>query len=53
MNGKRLSPDFAVAPQISPADMLATAAQGFRAITCNRPDGEDAAKPGAFTPAEG
>ncbi len=52
MNSKRLSPDFAMAPQISPADMLAIAEQGFRAIICNRPDGEDTGQPRAFAPAE-
>jgi uncharacterized protein (TIGR01244 family) len=32
--------DFAVAPQIEPADMAAIAARGFRLVINNRPDGE-------------
>jgi sulfide:quinone oxidoreductase len=47
MNSKQLTPDFSVAPQIRPADMPDIANQGFRAIICNRPDGEDADQPSA------
>ncbi len=36
----RLSDTLSVAGQISPADMQAIAAAGFRSIVCNRPDGE-------------
>lgn len=35
-----LDPDFAVSPQIAPEDVAAIAAQGFKAIVNNRPDGE-------------
>lgn len=41
MSLQSLSPNFAVAGQIS-ADELASIAQaGFKSIICNRPDGED------------
>ncbi len=32
--------DFAVAPQLEPAAMALAAAQGFRSVVNNRPDGE-------------
>ena len=35
-----LTPDFAVAGQITPEDVPAIAQAGFRSIVCNRPDGE-------------
>ncbi len=35
-----LSPDFAVSPQLQPADMQALAAAGFKSVIINRPDGE-------------
>jgi uncharacterized protein (TIGR01244 family) len=37
-----VSPDFSAAPQITPGDVAAIAAMGFRSIMCNRPDGEAA-----------
>lgn len=40
-----LAPDFAVAPQIRVEDVAAIAADGFRAILCNRPDQEDPGQP--------
>ena len=40
-----IDPDFAVAPQIRPEDVAAIAAQGFRAILCNRPDDEETGQP--------
>jgi sulfide:quinone oxidoreductase len=40
MNVRKLSDDYAVAGQLSPADVEAVAKAGFRAIICNRPDGE-------------
>ena len=43
----RLSPDFAVGPQVRPAELEAIAASGFRAIVNNRPDGEEANQPAA------
>ena len=47
MSNKRLSPDISVSPQIRQEDLLAIADQGFRAIICNRPDGEDEGQPSA------
>lgn len=40
MQVRRISDDLAVSPQISVADVADAAAQGFKAIVCNRPDGE-------------
>jgi sulfide:quinone oxidoreductase len=40
-----IAPDYSVAPQITPEEVPAIAAQGFRAIMCNRPDGEDPGQP--------
>jgi uncharacterized protein (TIGR01244 family) len=37
---RRVTPDFAVAPQISEDDLEAIAAAGYRTIVANRPDGE-------------
>ena len=37
---RRVTEDFAVAPQIAPEDMDGLAAQGFRLVINNRPDGE-------------
>ncbi|MEX0371079.1 MAG: TIGR01244 family sulfur transferase [Tateyamaria sp.] len=45
MEFRRLSPKFTVSPQISVDDVGTIAAQGFRAIICNRPDGEGADQP--------
>jgi uncharacterized protein (TIGR01244 family) len=39
-SAQRLSEDFAVAPQLSPADMAAVAAAGYKSIIINRPDHE-------------
>jgi len=41
MNIKPLNQDFAVSPQIALADIPAIIAQGYKAIICNRPDGEE------------
>lgn len=46
MDIRKVDTDFAVAPQIAPADMAALAAQGFVAVMCNRPDGEEPGQPG-------
>ena len=35
-----ITPDYSVAPQIGVDDVAELAARGFRAIMCNRPDGE-------------
>ncbi|WP_366657220.1 TIGR01244 family sulfur transferase [Fodinicurvata sp. EGI_FJ10296] len=45
MNLKRISPKVSVSPQISADDMPLLEAEGFRAIICNRPDGEVADQP--------
>jgi uncharacterized protein (TIGR01244 family) len=37
---KKLSDTFAVAPQLSPDDMAAVAAAGFKSVIINRPDYE-------------
>ncbi len=46
MTPTRISPDYSVAPQIAPEDVAEIVAQGFRAIMCNRPDGESEGQPG-------
>lgn len=46
MQPKQITPDLSVTAQIAPDDMAAIGAQGFRAILCNRPDGEDPDQPG-------
>lgn len=45
MDVHRITDDFAVAPQIREDDVSAIAAAGFRAVICNRPDGESADQP--------
>lgn len=40
MSIRYLSKNYAVAPQITPADVAALKAQGFATLVCNRPDGE-------------
>ena len=45
MDLKTLSKKFAVSPQIMPGDVAGIAAEGYRAILCNRPDGEGADQP--------
>lgn len=44
MDIRRISPDYAVSPQIAPEDLPAIAAQGFRTVVCNRPDAENPAE---------
>jgi uncharacterized protein (TIGR01244 family) len=44
---RRVTEDFTTAPQISVADVAEAARQGFKAIICNRPDGEDPGQPAA------
>ena len=44
---RRVTDDFATAPQIGVADVAEAAAQGFSTIICNRPDGEDPGQPSA------
>lgn len=45
MEFKRLTDTLSVSPQITVADMPAIRAAGYRAIICNRPDGEGADQP--------
>jgi sulfide:quinone oxidoreductase len=45
MQINRIDETLAVSPQIAPADIAGIAADGFRAIVCNRPDGEGADQP--------
>lgn len=41
MDIRSLSPDLAVSPQITPADVPAIVSAGFRTVICNRPDSEN------------
>jgi len=41
MDIRTLSPNYAVSPQIDPADVAAIAEAGFKTIICNRPDMEN------------
>lgn len=45
MDIKPLNSSISVSPQIVPRDIAEIAAQGFKAIICNRPDGEEAGQP--------
>ncbi len=45
MDARQLSPDVAVSPQITAADVPAIAAAGYRSIICNRPDREAGDQP--------
>ena len=45
MDIRRITDEFSVAPQIGVDDVAAIAAAGFRAVVCNRPDGEVADQP--------
>lgn len=40
MDIRRITPDYAVSPQIAPEDLPEIAAAGFRTVICNRPDSE-------------
>ena len=40
MDIRTLSPNYAVSPQIDPADIAAIAEAGFKTVICNRPDME-------------
>lgn len=46
MELRKISPKVTVSPQIAATDMAAIRAAGYRAIICNRPDGEGADQPG-------
>lgn len=45
MEIRKITDDLSVSPQFAPADVAAIKAAGFRAIICNRPDGEGADQP--------
>lgn len=45
MGARKLTPELSVAAQIVASDIDAIRAAGFRAIICNRPDGEGADQP--------
>lgn len=45
MELKEISPKVTVSPQIAASDMAAIKAAGYRAIICNRPDGEGTDQP--------
>ena len=45
MNPKPITPTLSVSEQIQPQEVAALAAAGFKAIICNRPDGEGADRP--------
>ncbi|EPX79549.1 bifunctional protein tyrosine phosphatase family protein/NAD(P)/FAD-dependent oxidoreductase [Salipiger mucosus] len=45
MEFRTITEDIAVSPQIAAGDIPAIAAAGYRAIICNRPDGEGADQP--------
>ncbi|MGI4846466.1 MAG: TIGR01244 family sulfur transferase [Janthinobacterium lividum] len=45
MTIRQLDKDYAVAPQLMPADVARLKAQGFATLVCNRPDGEGGDQP--------
>jgi sulfide:quinone oxidoreductase len=45
MQVKQLTSDISIAGQIAPSDVPELAAQGFKSIICNRPDGESRDQP--------
>ncbi len=47
MDARKIDDSITVAYQILPGDVPAIAAQGFKAIICNRPDNEDEGQPSA------
>jgi sulfide:quinone oxidoreductase len=49
---KQLTPSFSVARQPTDTDIARAAAEGFKSIIDNRPDGEDAGQPDAATMAQ-
>ena len=42
---RRVTADFAVAPQLTPGEVAQAAAEGYRLLVNNRPDGEAAGQP--------
>ena len=49
MTFKSITPNFSVSAQLTPEDVHQAAAQGFKSVICNRPDGEEAGQPSAAT----
>ncbi len=45
MQARKLTDAYSVAPQIQVTDVAAIAAEGYRSIMCNRPDGEQPGQP--------
>jgi sulfide:quinone oxidoreductase len=45
MEIRNVDDHFAVAPQMQPEDLAGLAAEGFVAVICNRPDGEEPGQP--------
>lgn len=45
MQFRQLATGFGISPQVSPSDIAAIRSAGFRAVICNRPDGESADQP--------
>lgn len=45
MEIRRITEDYAVAPQITADDVAAIKAAGFNSLICNRPDGEQPDQP--------
>jgi sulfide:quinone oxidoreductase len=45
MDIRKITDELSVAPQIQAEDVAAIAAAGFRAVICNRPDGESTDQP--------
>ncbi|MBY0565864.1 MAG: TIGR01244 family phosphatase [Hyphomonadaceae bacterium] len=41
----RVTPEFAVAGQLEIADIARAAAEGYKVLVCNRPEGEDPGQP--------
>lgn len=44
-NLTHITPDFAISPQITAAQLAELKAAGFTTVICNRPDNEDAGQP--------
>ena len=42
---RHITPDFAVSPQITAAQLVRLKSAGFSTVICNRPDHEDAGQP--------
>ena len=47
MTFKQIAPGFSVSAQLTANDVRSAAAQGFKSIICNRPDGEESGQPTA------